>query len=139
MSPDKGKGRSASTRRGQQARAAAPAAQPSSTDDRPSGDWTVRPVSEQVHKQWLEAVAAEPELMAAELSRLRTRPLDRSANPRRTGQLKGALGTRRIGDAALPQWQQELTSAGRLWYCLDKTTRTAWIVMVDLAHPKATD
>lgn len=139
MSLDKGKGRSASTRRGQHAPAASAPGRPKGTGDQPSGDWTVKPVSEQVHKQWLQAVAAEPELMADELVRLRTRPLDRSANPRRTGQLKGGLGSRKVSDATLPQWQQELTSAGRLWYCPDKKARTGYIVMVDLAHPKPTD
>jgi len=99
----------------------------------------VKPASEQARKQWLEAVAAEPELMEAERTRLRTRPLDRSGNPRRTAQLKGGLATRRIGDTSLPQWQQELTSAGRLWYCPDKQTRTVWITKVDLQHPKKTD
>jgi hypothetical protein len=77
--------------------------------------------------------------MDAERTRLRTRPLDRSANPRRTARLKGGLATRTIGCKTLPQWQQELTSAGRLWYCPDKQTRTVWVTKVDLQHPKATD
>lgn len=138
MSPDKGRGRSTPTRRAQQTRGGAAPAKPTDAPDR-SGHWTVKPASEQARKQWVEAVAAEPEIMDAERTRLRTRPLDRSVNPRRTGQLKGGLATRRIGGDALPQWQQELTSAGRLWYCPDKKTRTVWIVMVDLRHPKATD
>lgn len=138
MSPDKGKGRSSSTRRGQQDRGGAVAAQ-GTAPATVIGDWKLKPASEQARKQWHEAVAAEPDLMDAERTRLRTRPLDRSANPRRTGQLKGGLATRRVGDQTLPQWQQELTSAGRLWYCPDKKTRTVWIVMVDLQHPKATD
>lgn len=99
----------------------------------------MKPASEQARKQWLQALAAEPELMDAERTRLRTRPLDRSANPRRTAQLKGGLATRTIGGKTLPQWQQELTSAGRLWYCPDKQARTVWVTKVDLQHPKATD
>lgn len=136
MSPDKGKGRSSRSRRAQPSRAetAVPG-----EHRRDSGDWVVKPASEQAHKQWLDAVAAEPELMAAELVRLRSRPLDRSANPRRTGQLKGRLGSRRIGETTLPQWQQELSAAGRLWYCPDKTNRVVDITLVALAHPKATD
>lgn len=138
MSPDKGKGRSTPTRRGQQTRGGAVPAKPTDAPERPS-HWTVKPASEQARKQWIDAVAAEPEIMQAERTRLRTRPLDRSGNPRRTGQLKGGLATRRIGEDTLPQWQQELTAAGRLWYCPDKKTRTVWIVMVDLQHPKKTD
>ncbi len=77
--------------------------------------------------------------MAVERERLRNRPLDRSANPRRTGQLKAELATRKVGEKILPQWQQELTTAGRLWYCPDKESRTIWITKVDLSHPKRTD
>lgn len=77
--------------------------------------------------------------MAAERERLRLRPLDRSANPRRTGRLKAGLASRVVADKTLPQWQHELTAAGRIWYCPDKAERTVWITSVDLTHPKATD
>lgn len=87
----------------------------------------MRPASEQARKQWDAAVAAEPELMAVERDRLTSRPLDRSANPRRTGRLKAGLASRRVGETHLPQWQQEITAAGRLWYCPDVETRTIWI------------
>lgn len=138
MSPDKGKGRSSSTRGGRQAHPRVPPPQPQDASVSDTG-WTIRPASEQARKQWEAAVAAQPGLMATERDRLRTRPLDRSANPRRTGQLKAGLATRKVGERTLPQWQQELTSAGRLWYCPDKDTRTVWVTRVDLQHPKATD
>jgi hypothetical protein len=128
VSPDKGR----SSRK-------APPQPPTTSPDPLDSTWTIRPASEQARKQWDSASAAEPDPMAGERERLRNRPLDRSANPRRTGQLKGSLATTKVADATLPQWQQELTAAGRLWYCPDKETRTVWITRVDLRHPKTTD
>ena len=140
MSPDKGKGRSSGTRRSRPApRSATPEIAAPASDGPPASAWTIRPASEQARKQWDSAAAAEPDLMALERERLRNRPLDRSANPRRTGQLKAELATRKVGEKTLPQWQQELTAAGRLWYCPDKESRTIWITKVDLSHPKRTD
>lgn len=76
--------------------------------------------------------------MEAVRERLRTRPMDRSDNPRRLGQLKGKLATRRIAGTALPQWQYEMTAAGRLWFCPDKQERIVWVTKVALRHPKET-
>lgn len=99
----------------------------------------MKPASEQAHRQWQAALAAEPELMAAERDRLRFRPLDRSANPRRTARLKAGLASRVVGGKSLPQWQHELAAAGRIWFCPDKAEHIVWITYVDLRHPKATD
>lgn len=139
MSPDKGKSRSGGTIRGSR-RGASPAQPAPAATERGQGEpWTVRPVSAQAHKQWREACDSEPALMAAERTRLQMRPLDRSANPRRTGPLHGALAQRRVAETLLPQWQHELTAAGRIWYCPDKDQRTIWVMKIDLGHPKETD
>ena len=76
--------------------------------------------------------------MAAVRERLRTRPMDRTDNPRRTDRLKGPLATKRIAERALPQWQHEMTGAGRVFYCPDRETRTVWVTLVALAHPRGT-
>ena len=75
---------------------------------------------------------AEPDLMAVLRERLRLRPLDRSDNPNRTHQLKGQLAQKLIGDRKLPQWQHEITAAGRLFYCPDREARVVWVTRVDL-------
>jgi len=82
---------------------------------------------------------AEPDLMAVLRERLRLRPLDRSDNPNRTHQLKGQLAQKLIGDRKLPQWQHEITAAGRLFYCPDREARVVWVTRVDLAHPGETE
>ncbi len=84
-------------------------------------------------------MAAEPQLMSAVRERLRTRPLDRSDNPNRTHRLKGALAEKWIGDGKLPQWQHEISGAGRVFYCPDQNSRVVWITLVDLAHPKSNE
>ena len=122
MSPDKGRSRSGGT----------------GPDRAPAGEWTLRPAGEQARKEWETAVQSEPELMQRERERLVTRPLDRSDNPRRTAQLKAGLSHRLVGGKRLPQWQREVTSGGRLWYCPDKDARVVWIVKVDLGHPSET-
>ena len=80
----------------------------------PHREWIIKPASAHAHKEWQQAVAAEPELMTAELERLQTRPLDRSDNPRRTAQLKYDLATRAIDGTLLPQWQREIIASGRI-------------------------
>jgi hypothetical protein len=84
-------------------------------------------------------MAADAELMADLRERLRSRPLDRSDNPNRTHQLRGQLAEKWVGDVKLPQWQHEITGAGRVFYCPDRDARIVWVTLVDLAHPKATE
>ena len=135
MSPDKGKSRSGgsdSPHRSARKKTAPPLG-------RSATSWAVNFASASAQKAWEVAAADEPDMMAAERDRLRDRPLDRSVNPRRTGQLKGPLATQRINGVLLPQWQQEITSAGRVWYCVDSKARTIWVTAADLDHPKSTD
>ena len=103
------------------------------------GPWVVRPASSSARKQWEQAKAREPELIAELGVRLRERPLDRRDNPQRLGPLKGKLREKKVGDKRLPQWQFEITSSGRVWFCPDKAERVVWVTKVDLAHPKETD
>ena len=84
-------------------------------------------------------MAAEPALMAAVRDQLSFRPIDRSANPNRTHQLKGPLAEKSVGDKRLPQWQHEISGAGRIFYCPDRAERVVWVTKVDLAHPRETE
>ena len=98
----------------------------------------LRPASLTAQRQWEDAVVAEPVLMAAVRERLRTRPLDRSDNPARTHRLKPPLHEARIGEARLPQWQHEISAAGRVWYCVDTGRQTVWVTRVSLGPPRET-
>lgn len=105
----------------------------------PGGTWAIKAASARAQREWEAANAAEPDLMAAVRERLRFRPLDRSDNPNRTHRLKPPLDSKKVDGQKLPQWQHEITSAGRIHYCPDKATRTVWVTMVDLSHPRATE
>lgn len=105
----------------------------------PAAIWTIRPASERARKEWDQARAAEPVLMGALRDRLQQRPLDRSDNPDRTHRLKPPLDTKQVGDQRLPQWQHELTTRGRVFYCPDKEARVVWVTKVDLGHPRETE
>jgi hypothetical protein len=49
------------------------------------------------------------------------------------------LADREVGGRILEQWQYEVTSGGRIWYCPDPTKRIVWVVSASTAHPKSTD
>jgi hypothetical protein len=69
---------------------------------------------------------------------LRSEPRARSE---RQHPLKGALGTRSVGGRVLdrPQWQLEVTGAGRIWYAIDDQRRTVIPTMACVGHPKAAE
>lgn len=69
-------------------------------------------------------MTAQPELMKRAKARLVERPLDRSDNPRRTHRLPGTLSVKLVDGKVLEQWQFELSSAGRIWYCPDGDDRS---------------
>lgn len=66
-----------------------------------------------------------------------------TADPRdqseRLHPLKGSLGARIVNGLAMEQWQYEVTSAGRLWYCIDDDNRTVWLTDASVGYPKATE
>lgn len=101
--------------------------------------WSIRFASARAKSEWEKAVASEPDIMASEKERFHSRPLDRSDNPRRTHPLKSSRGSTTILGEALPVWQREPTSGGRIWYAPDKKERIVWITKVSLSHPKANE
>ena len=56
-----------------------------------------------------------------------------------TGPWTVRLSEKVIGGRRLPQWQHEISSSGRVFYCPDRTHMVVWVTRVDLAHPKQTD
>lgn len=60
-------------------------------------------------------------------------------NRDRQHRLRGQLGTRVIGGKPLEQWQYEVTSGGRVFYCPDSDTRIVWLTHAGTGHPKVTD
>ena len=60
-------------------------------------------------------------------------------NPGRQHRLRGSLAEREVNGRPLGQWQYEVTSGGRIWYCPDPENRVVWVVAASTSHPKATE
>lgn len=63
----------------------------------------------------------------------------RPENPKRQHRLRDQLATREIGGRAFEQWQYEVTTGGRIWYCPDEDRRIVWVVAAGPRHPKTTE
>jgi hypothetical protein len=68
-------------------------------------------------------------------ARLRTAPTTRSDVQK---PLRGSLGTRNVGGVEMPQWQYDISSGARLWYCVDLDKRIVWLTLAAMGHPRAT-
>ena len=67
--------------------------------------------------------------------RMRDHPLERTDTQK---PLAGDLGTRLVGGKTLPQWQIDITSGGRVWYCIDDEKMVVWLMLASTRHPGAT-
>jgi hypothetical protein len=100
------------------------------------GAWEFRFATNDAVKGWDQVCAAASANARRAWDRITTDPRERDA---RQHWLKGSLGTRSVDGVELEQWQFEVTSAGRIWYCIDDTHRTVWMTDCSVGHPKATD
>jgi hypothetical protein len=75
------------------------------------------------------------QLLEILLSERPTRPENQSRQHR----LSYEYRRREIGARTLGQWQYEVTSGGRIWYCPDPERRIIWITRAGTGHPKATE
>ena len=57
----------------------------------------------------------------------------------RQHRLRAEFAAREMKGTMLEQWQYEVTSGGRIWYCPDPERRIVWITWAGTGHPKATD
>lgn len=66
-----------------------------------------------------------------------------TSNPTHTDQrqhrLKGNLKNGKHKGEELPQWQYEVTGAGRVWYLVDEKNRLLVLTQAGPGHPGATD
>lgn len=69
-------------------------------------------------------------------ARLKAAPATRTDVQKR---LRGTLGTRTIGGVEMEQWQYDISSGARLWYCVDPGKRVVWLTLAATGHPRATE
>jgi hypothetical protein len=101
----------------------------------PSG-WDFRFTTNDAAKRWDLVCAAAPGNARRAWDRITADPTDRDD---RQHPLKGSLGSRNVNGRALEQWQHEVTSGGRIWYCIHDENRTVWMTDCSVGHPKATE
>lgn len=53
--------------------------------------------------------------------------------------LRGSLGKRVLGGVEMAQWQYDISSGARLWYCVDLDKQIVWLTLAAMGHPRATD
>jgi hypothetical protein len=103
-----------------------------------SGTWEVRYATSEAVRGWEELCRNAPNATEACWDRLRESPT-KARSQRRQSRLKGPLGRRSIRGKELEQWQYEVTSAGRVFYCPDRDTHTVWLTNAGTGHPKQTE
>lgn len=104
-----------------------------------AGDlWEIRFGTAEAAKGWAQLCqqAASNTLRAWET--MRTDPAPTPPTSRHHA-LKGSLATGLHRGQSLPQWQIEVTGAGRIWYLIESATRTVWLIAARTGHPKATE
>ena len=100
------------------------------------GAWEFRFATNDAVKGWDQVCAAGATNARRAWDRITADPRERDD---RQHPLKGSLGTRSVDGVDLEQWQFEVTSAGRIWYCIDDARQTVWMTDCSIGHPKATE
>lgn len=98
--------------------------------------WDFRFATSEAVKGWDEVCAAVPANARAAWEQITSEARNRDHRQHR---LKGGLGTRIVNGKTMEQWQYEVTSGGRLWYCIDDERRTVWLTDAMPGHPKVTE
>ena len=98
--------------------------------------WDCRFASNDAAKGWEQVSSAAPSNARAAWERITQEPRrwDTRQKP-----LQGRLASRSVNGIEMEQWQYEVTSGGRIWYCIDDAKRTLWVTHAGPGHPKATD
>jgi hypothetical protein len=99
------------------------------------GEYEIRFGTSEAAAQWPELCRHFPGNCREAWESMRALPLQRSSKQK---PLQGRLATRLIGGLALPQWQFDISSGGRVIYCVDDPRRLVWLVDASAAHPGAT-
>lgn len=100
------------------------------------GGWDFRYGTSEATKGWERVCAAAPGNARVAWERITGDPRERTD---RQHPFKGSLGSRSINGEVMDQWQYEVTSGGRVWYCIDDRKRTVWLTEAMPGHPKATE
>lgn len=98
------------------------------------GEWDLRYATKE-SLAFAEMARQFPGNCAEAKARLKIAPTTRSDVQKR---LRGSLGKRTIGGVEMDQWQYDISSGARLWYCVDPDKRIVWLTLAGTGHPRAT-
>jgi len=101
-------------------------------------DWDVRFAENDAARGWEELCRQAPGNTLTAWNALRRHPAPLVSSPRHH-RLRHQLAMGMVKGRELEHWQLEVTGAGRVWYLVDRETRTIWIDYAAPGHPKATD
>jgi len=102
------------------------------------GSYTLRFASSEAVKGWEELCRQAPGNTRTAFEAIEADPCPTPSTARHHP-LKGQLATGTHAGMTLPQWQYEVTGAGRIWYLVDHETHTCWIHLAGTGHPWQTD
>lgn len=102
------------------------------------GEWTLRFRDSQAADGWEQLCKQASRNTRRAWEELTTFPCPQRMTSRHQP-LKGALATVQHRNTSHPQWQYEVTGAGRIWYFADADSQTVWLTVCETGHPKATD
>jgi hypothetical protein len=103
-----------------------------------AGEWTLVFGEKAAAEGWEELCRQAPGNTHEAWESISRNPRDRTRNPDRVAQLRGELGIRVVKGKTLEQWQYEVTSGGRIWYCPDDAERIVYITHAACGHPRQT-
>ncbi|OQO90227.1 hypothetical protein B1813_17490 [Saccharomonospora piscinae] len=103
-------------------------------------EWKVRYADNEAVRGWQALVTVAPGNLRKAWEILRhTRGGTSGMSALRHHRLKYDLAMARHSGRELPQWQIEVTGAGRVWYLVDEENHTVWVKYAGVGHPKATE
>ncbi len=97
--------------------------------------WRLQFGTSEAATEWPQLCTQFPVNCREAYERMRLHPLERAATEK---PLSGALATRFVDGEQLPQWQIDISSGARLWYCVDEARRRVWLMAASAGHPGAT-
>jgi hypothetical protein len=100
-------------------------------------EWQVRFGTNEAAKGWDDLCAHATARTREAFEMLRSHP--RPPQDDTHYQLKGSLATRSFGGGVLEQWQVKVSKSARIWYLLEDSMHTVWVVEASVAHPKKTE
>lgn len=98
-------------------------------------EWAIKYGTSEAASGWSELCKQAPGVTREAWERMRDRPLERTDTQK---PLASDLGSRLVGGRTLPQWQIDITSGGRVWYCVDEEKKVVWLMLASMGHPGAT-